>query len=746
MKKLVTYLVMLTMMLSAVPAAAVQAAAADETPEIITKTETEETSGFAGIAGRWCYQESDESCEYVTIYDDGTYIRENTDASAVESGTVKIEYDEHPDGSATKMFSFYDSRDNYWIGVMPDEAEPDTMYVGQDGSAVLRRCEADPEETVPSVIAGNEQVSLADVLGKWDLVYYDPETESDAETPFAFVTIDEDGSFFYQTNNYEAMEVVQGKVELRNENGKPVFFFIGEDGKQFMAGTLVNDGNTLGLEEGKLVRDTTAELISGADIAGAWLKMDHPVDDHYTIQPEYFEAGRLKIEYDSETGTVFTYTCSECGEIVRGTVKVSYQLFADGSTTAWYLFYDETGEFWAGAQATTSDDRNEMYLGMDGISKLVRAESVPNDYGFYNLPDEGDPEVNADIVTGEWINPCVPAGNWAYMCATLYFTFYEQNTGLFTLTVSDNGEEDSVMQGSVKLQYKLGENGEKQYYYVLYYGREIVLILNADTDRQPEALTVYSEGDAGSAVTFTRSTAPYEVSEDLRFYDAARAVKGFSLAGCDGIWTNPNDQHTTLKLKHCTDLSGEIAVVTTDDEGKVESVAEGILKLQYSYDDFNERTYQFVMYVADEQGAYNQVLLTITPGGEYELLIENEEHYLLTEKNEPKYSDAELSEMALNDYEQKTGVRPAGTHTMTNLGGTVTIVLLDENGEDVDAYTVDPVTGIGEASSDESEVNLPQTGNNSLTVLLTAAGAFLMTVFGFAAVRFSGLFRRKKEQ
>ena len=44
MKKLVTYLVMLTMILSAVPAAAVQAAAADETTEIITKTETEETS------------------------------------------------------------------------------------------------------------------------------------------------------------------------------------------------------------------------------------------------------------------------------------------------------------------------------------------------------------------------------------------------------------------------------------------------------------------------------------------------------------------------------------------------------------------------------------------------------------------------------------------------------------------------------------------------------------------------------
>ena len=83
---------------------------------------------------------------------------------------------------------------------------------------------------------------------------------------------------------------------------------------------------------------------------------------------------------------------------------------------------------------------------------------------------------------------------------------------------------------------------------------------------------------------------------------------------------------------------------------------------------------------------------------------------------------------------------------MTNLGGTVTVVLEDENGEALDAYTVDPETGIGERFSDESTVNLPQTGNNSMTNLLVALGAFLLTGFGCFALKQSGMLRRKKEE
>ena len=82
---------------------------------------------------------------------------------------------------------------------------------------------------------------------------------------------------------------------------------------------------------------------------------------------------------------------------------------------------------------------------------------------------------------------------------------------------------------------------------------------------------------------------------------------------------------------------------------------------------------------------------------------------------------------------------------MQNYGGSVTVVLTDANGEDFDAYTVDPDTGIGEQFSDKSTVNLPQTGNNSLKALLLVFSAFLLSGFGCFAVRKSGVLRRKND-
>ena len=73
-------------------------------------------------------------------------------------------------------------------------------------------------------------------------------------------------------------------------------------------------------------------------------------------------------------------------------------------------------------------------------------------------------------------------------------------------------------------------------------------------------------------------------------------------------------------------------------------------------------------------------------------------------------------------------------------------MLKDANGEDFDAYTVDPDTGIGERFSDKQIVNLPQTGNFSLKTQLLAISAFLLTGFGIFAVRGSGMLRRKNDE
>ena len=75
----------------------------------------------------------------------------------------------------------------------------------------------------------------------------------------------------------------------------------------------------------------------------------------------------------------------------------------------------------------------------------------------------------------------------------------------------------------------------------------------------------------------------------------------------------------------------------------------------------------------------------------------------------------------------------------------IALTLTDENGNVLDVYTVDPKTGTGTDSSN-AEVNLPQTGNNSMTNWLLCVGAAMFMAFGFGAVKASGIFKRKEDE
>ncbi|MDE5769649.1 MAG: LPXTG cell wall anchor domain-containing protein, partial [Oscillospiraceae bacterium] len=108
-------------------------------------------------------------------------------------------------------------------------------------------------------------------------------------------------------------------------------------------------------------------------------------------------------------------------------------------------------------------------------------------------------------------------------------------------------------------------------------------------------------------------------------------------------------------------------------------------------------------------------------------------------------SDEDLCDWAMNDYEEKTGVAPANAEINEEPNGQYEITLTDEDEEILDVYVIDPNTGIGTDSHDE-EVNLPQTGNNSLTNMLIALGSLMTTAFGFLAVKSSGVLRFKKNE
>ena len=108
-------------------------------------------------------------------------------------------------------------------------------------------------------------------------------------------------------------------------------------------------------------------------------------------------------------------------------------------------------------------------------------------------------------------------------------------------------------------------------------------------------------------------------------------------------------------------------------------------------------------------------------------------------------ADDDLCSWAINDYQKKTGVTPANAEITARSENACEITLTDENDNVLDVYTVDPKTGTGTDSSN-AEVNLPQTGNNSMTNWLLCVGAALFMAFGFGAVKASGVFKRKEDE
>ena len=108
-------------------------------------------------------------------------------------------------------------------------------------------------------------------------------------------------------------------------------------------------------------------------------------------------------------------------------------------------------------------------------------------------------------------------------------------------------------------------------------------------------------------------------------------------------------------------------------------------------------------------------------------------------------ADDDLCSWALNDYLKKAGVIAVNAEITARSENAYEITLTDENGNVLDVYTVDPKTGTGTDSSN-AEVNLPQTGNNSMTNWLLCVGAAMFMAFGFGAVKASGIFKRKEDE
>ncbi len=104
----------------------------------------------------------------------------------------------------------------------------------------------------------------------------------------------------------------------------------------------------------------------------------------------------------------------------------------------------------------------------------------------------------------------------------------------------------------------------------------------------------------------------------------------------------------------------------------------------------------------------------------------------------------QMGDYAKADYKSKTGKDATETVLKDNCDGTFSIILSDDKGNVLDTYTIDPATGKGKDSKGNN-VDLPQTGINSMKKVAAAAVAVSFMTIGAGLVYVSGVGRKKKD-
>ena len=333
------------------------------------------TPDVKDIAGRWIYETQDTSSTgeyrgitvgYYTINEDGTYSY-TTDLQSFENGTVKVTYEDHPDGSRTPWFIFSDSNGNEFMGccaVAPWERTGGCLYVGQDGAQRLVPDNGNAVGGTDNASAPNEYgfyefknppasgVSIAALSGSW----YNASKASDV----LVITYGDDiynGNFSFTGAN----EVTQGYVKLEyalNPDDSQSFWytFYTTDGKLWNGFAVSGEIPLDDLYSGQDGATHFVRLPDISDIDGVWNEADVLDSRQLIINAEQ---ASFKLVYRG-------------GGTLYGSVKVELYENPDGSPTVWYNFYDESGEFWTGFQRPAQLPINDLYAGQGGDPHFVR--------------------------------------------------------------------------------------------------------------------------------------------------------------------------------------------------------------------------------------------------------------------------------------------------------------------------------------------------------------------------------------
>ena len=116
----------------------------------------------ADLSGEWIQRDTGN---ILTVSDDGTFSLKYVYGGS-RSGKIKIESEEHPDGSFTYWYSFYGENDDLWAGFVCPEKPFNEIYSEDDGGMTFVRNDSSTPlaPTVPEAKDLRDALAFADRL------------------------------------------------------------------------------------------------------------------------------------------------------------------------------------------------------------------------------------------------------------------------------------------------------------------------------------------------------------------------------------------------------------------------------------------------------------------------------------------------------------------------------------------------------------------------------------------------------
>ena len=173
-----------------------------------------------------------------------------------------------------------------------------------------------------------------------------------------------------------------------------------------------------------------------------------------------------EIENDAPNGKTLTINADGTFEYERitGTGEIAYDEHPDDTASVLYKLVKDDGEEWLSFYKSDEQPQLDLYSGQDGAvhfhldlgSDPAETEVQANEYGFYPYteePREGTAFISITDLEGEWL-----VGQFIFKVHDC-----DRLSGKFEAET-----ESGSLEGDVKLEYNINDNGTQQLWYNLY--------------------------------------------------------------------------------------------------------------------------------------------------------------------------------------------------------------------------------------------------------------------------------------